>query len=169
MTIEVVSTQRGYFTDLVKGINTSDNSNAMQFNFSAATITSAFTVPTLGIPVVWDTSAATFVIYTDATAAEMALAITAGDSPLPGKAPIGIIVGNSAGAGFNPADVDFTAGEVATVFFRGANNAGVVRSGIDYSTATTSAANQLAFETQMEVQGVMVIDNAAVITPSFTQ
>ena len=164
----VNGTQRGYFTDVVKGVNTEDNNNAMQFNYGSATVTSAYTVPTLAIPVVWDTSGATFVVYTDATAAELALGVTADDSPLAGKSVVALIVGNSAGAGFNPADVDFTAGVAATVLHRGANNAGVVRDEIIYTTAATSAGNQTAFEEQLEKQGIMVIDSADVVSPTYT-
>ena len=109
-----------------------------------------------------------FVIYTDATAGEIALAKAAGDSPLPGGAVVAVLVGTAIGLGFNPADVDYTAGVAATAFHRGANNAGVVRSGIDYTTAATSAPNQAAFEVELEAQGIMVIDNAEVISPTYT-
>jgi hypothetical protein len=164
----VNDTARKYLSDVVKGANTHDNSNAMQFNYGSLTVTSAFTVETLGIPVVWDTSGATFVVYTDATAAELALGITAGDSPLPGGAVVAVLVGTAFGLGFNSADVDYTAGVVATAFHRGANNAGVVRSGIDYLTAATSGGNQTIFEDQLEAQGIMVIDNADAISPTYT-
>ena len=165
MAITVVSTQRGYFTDVVKGVNGFDDVNAMQYNVESVTVTSAFTVPTLGVPVVW--TGAAWEVYNDANGtAAIDAAIISDDSTLPNKAPIGVIVGNKFGAGFNPADVDFTAGALATVFFRGANNAGVVRSGLDYTAAATSAGNQTAFEVQLEKQGIVVIDNAAVITPS---
>ena len=56
----VNDTARKYLTDVVKGANTFENTNAMQYNFDTVTVTSAFTVETIGIPVVWDTSAATF-------------------------------------------------------------------------------------------------------------
>ena len=165
----VNDTARKYLSDVVKGANTFENANAMQFNYDNVTVTSAFTVEVIGIPVVWDTSATTFVIYTDATAAELALAVTADDSPLPGGGVIAVLVGDGQfGAGFNRADINFTAGALATAFHRGANNAGVVRSGIDYTTATTSGANQTIFENRLEVQGIMVIDNATVISPTFT-
>lgn len=164
----VNDTQRKYVTDVVKGLNTFDNSNAMQYNLASATITQAATLDNVGIPVVWDTSTATFVVYTDTTAGEIALAIAAGDSPLAGGSVVAVMVGNALGFGFNPEDIDYTAGVAATVLHRGANNAGVVRSGLDYSTAATSAANQLAFEAQLEVQGIMVIDNATVISPTYT-
>lgn len=165
----VNSTARKYLSDVVKGANTFDNANAMQFNYDAVTVTSAFTVEVIGIPVVWDTSAGVFVIYTDATFAELALAIAAGDSPLPGGAVIAVLVGDGQfGVGFNSADINFTSGASAVALHRGANNAGVVRSGLDYSTATTSAGNQATFEAQLETQGVMVIDNATVISPTFT-
>lgn len=164
----VIDTARKYLTDVVAGANTADNSNAMQFNYDSVTVTSAFTVETVGIPVVWDTSAATFVIYTDATAGEIALAKAAGDSPLPGGGVVAVLVGTAVGLGFNAADVDYTAGVAATAFHRGANNAGVKRAGIDYTTAATSAGNQSAFEAELEAQGIMVIDNAEVISPTYT-
>ncbi len=164
----VNSTGRGYLSDVVAGVNTFDNANAMQFNFDGLTVTSAFTVPTLAIPVVWDTSASTFVIFTDATFAELALGIAAGTSPLPGGAVVAVVVGDAFGPGFNPVDVDMTAGVAVTALHRGANNAGVVRDGIIYTTAATSAGNQASFENQLEIQGVMVIDNATVIVPSLT-
>lgn len=164
----VNDTARKYLSDVVKGANPFDNTNAMQFNYDTVEVTSAFTVETIGIPVVWDTAGGTFVIYTDATAAALAAAITAGDSPLPGGAVVAVLVGTPNGLGFNAADVDYTAGVDAVAFHRGANNAGVVKEGIDYTTAATSAGNQAAFEAQLEAQGIMVIDNAEVITPSYT-
>ena len=164
----VTDTARKYLTDVVAGANTFDNTNAMQFNYDTVTVTSAFTVETIGIPVVWDTSAATFVIFTDATAGEIALALAAGDSPLPGGGVVAVLVGTAIGLGFNPADVDYTAGVDATAFHRGANNAGVKRAGLDYSTAATSGGNQTLFEDQLQAQGLMIVDNAEVISPTYT-
>lgn len=164
----VNDTARAYLTDVVKGVNPFVNANGMQYNYDSLTVTSAFTVPLIGIPVVWDTSAGTFVIYTDATSGEIVLGLAAGDSPLPGGAVVAVLVGNAFGAGFNPADIDFTSGEVATAFHRGANNAGVVRAGLIYTTAATSAPNQVLFEDQLEAQGIMVIDNAEVVSPTYT-
>lgn len=161
----VLDQARKYYSDLVKGINTADNSNAMQFNFGTVEVTSAFTVDAIGIPVVYDTSASTYVIFTDATASELAAAITAGDAPM---GVVGVLVGTGMGAGFNPADVDYTAGVSATSFFRGANNAGVAKDGIDYATAATSSANQTAFEAQLVAQGLMVVESAEVIDPTYT-
>ncbi len=164
----VNDTARKYLTDVVKGLNTFDNSNAMQFNLASITVTSANTVETIGIPVVWDTSAATFTIFDDTSAGEIAAGLSAGDSPLPGGAVTAVLVGTKNGLGFNASNVDYTAGVVATALHRGANNAGVVRDGIDYGTAATSAPNQALFEAQLEVQGIMVIDSAETISPTYT-
>lgn len=164
----VNSTARKYLSDVVKGANTEENSNAMQFNYDTVTVTSAYTVETLGIPVVWDTSASTFVIYTDATQSEIAHAKTAGDSPLPGGGVVAVLVGTAVGLGFNSADVNYTAGVNATAFHRGSNNAGIVKDGINYSTAATSTANQTAFEKELESQGIMVIESAEAISPTYT-
>lgn len=164
----VVDTQRKYLSDVLAGANPSDNTNAMNFNYASATVTHAGELEPIGIPVVWDTSAATFVVYQDSSAAEIGLGITAGDSPLPGKGVVAILVGSAFGLGFNSADVDYTAGVAATVIHRGANNAGIKKAGIDYTTGATSAGNQTAFEAQLEVQGVMVIETAEVVTPTFT-
>lgn len=164
----VLDTQRKYFSDVVKGVNTPDNSNAMQFNYEGITVTFPTTVDPIGIPVVWNDTNTAWEIYGDANAAEIAAAITANSSTLPNKAPIAIVVGGPLGAGISPVDIDFTAGEDVTALFRGANNAGVVRDGIDYSQSVASGANQTAFEEQLEKQGIMVIDNAQVVTPTYT-
>ena len=132
----------------------------------------------IGIPVIWalDNGGANgkWVVFNDNDAdiaAAIAVQGTVNASTLPDESPIGVVVGGALGLGFNNSDVTVDAdGETVTVFFRGANNAGVIRNGIDYTAGgvTTSAANQLAFEKQLQRQGIVVVDLAEVITPSFT-
>jgi ABC-type molybdenum transport system ATPase subunit/photorepair protein PhrA len=167
MTIEVVSTQRKYLSDLVKGVNTADNSNAMQFNYASITLTDKAIVEPIGLPVVWIDTDSEWRIYGDSTASQIALAITAGTSTLPNKAPIAIVVGDAYGAGFNSKDIDYSTGAVSTVLFRGANNTGVISDRIAYQ-GITSDSNVAAFEAQLEAQGIMVIENAEVIDSSLT-
>ena len=176
----VNDTQRKYVSDVVKGLNTFGNQNAMEFNVASISLTNANaagvgTIPTadvepVAVPVIFDSANDQWVIFNDADA-DIAAAITADDSTLPNKAPVALVVGNKFGLGFNPEDVTLDAdGEPVTVLFRGANNAGVVRAGIDYAAGgvTTSPANQTAFEEQLEKQGIMVIDSAEVVTPTYT-
>ena len=182
MPITVVSTQRKFLSDVVKGANTFENANAMQFNFDGIVLTSennvgvgvipTATVEPMGIPVIYDSVTNAWVIY-NTNDEDIAAAITANDSTLPDHAPIAVVVGNKFGVGFNPEDVtldvDGGAAPITVVaFFRGANNAGVVFEGIDFTAGGVTTGDQAAFRSQLEKQGIMVIDNAEVITPSFT-
>lgn len=198
MPITVVSTQRKFLSDVVKGVNTFDNANAMQFNFggikltnldgSAAPITVTSDVEPIGLAVVFD-AADGWTLLNNVSVAN----VGSTTSDLPNGASVAVIVGNKFGAGFNPEDVTLVAAPSAdnTVgLFRGANNTGIVKNADDTTPATytsidwtfggnltidtnavvteVSAATIQAFYDQLEVQGIMVIDNAEVITPSFT-
>ncbi len=179
--------QRKYFTDVVKGFNGFNNSNAMQYNFATIALTDATnngagtvatpSVEPIGIAVVWNTASTEWVIYNDLDL----IAGASADSNLPDGSPIAVVVGNEFGIGFNPENITVDAdGENMTVFFRGANNAGIVKNpdeatpatyqSIDFVAGgvTTSVANINAFYAQLEKQGIMVIDNAEVVTPTFT-
>lgn len=165
----VTDTQRSYFTDLVKGVQISDNANAMQYIYGSATITEAVTADPLGIPVVWNDTDGAYEIYNTASSGQIAAAITAGSAPLGGgKSVVAVVVGNGMGAGLNPADIDFTAGADVTVLHRGEGSVGVVVEGINFTVAgATSQANIDLFTAQLEAQGIMVIETAEVIDPSY--
>jgi|26BtaG_2_1085354.scaffolds.fasta_scaffold01468_3 3-hydroxy-3-methylglutaryl CoA synthase len=160
----VNDTGRKYFTDVVKGVNTFENTNAMQFNFASITpAIAATTVQPMGIPLIYNGTAGAWQIAADTNIGE----IGSTGSGLPNDGSVAIIVGTAFGAGFNNRDVDLATEDV-TVFFRGANNAGVVRDGIDYTGATISAPNQAIYEEALEKAGIMVIDNAEVVSPTYT-
>ena len=81
------------------------------------------------------------------------------------------MVGSAFGVGINKRDVTLDAdGENLTVIFRGANNAGIKSNGIAWTAGgvTTSGANQTAFLEQLEKQGLVIVDNATVVTPVYT-
>lgn len=186
----VNSTARRYVSDVVTGVNNADNSNAMQFNVATIELTNAndannaspgtvstATVDVIGTPVLFALdnagTAGEWVIWNDndgATELAASLAATTVKSGLPGNAKLGVIVGTST-YGKNDADVTLDAdGETVTILYRGANNCGVLQSGIDYDNGgvTTSSANQTAFEEQLEIQGIQVVAAAASDTPSYT-
>lgn len=185
-----INTGRNYVSDVVTGINTAENSNAMQYNFATIQLTNindannaspgALTTSTLdvmGIPVLFALdnagTAGEWVVFNDedgATELAASLAATAVKSGLPGNIKLGVIVGSTT-YGRNDEDVTLdTGGETTTIMFRGANNCGVLQSGINYTAGgvTTSAGNQTAFEEQLEIQGIMVKAAAATDTPSYT-
>lgn len=181
---------RKYLSDVLTGINPSDNTNAMQFNIgsveltnindadnvSPSTVTTA-TFDCIGVPVIFALdnagTAGSWVVYNDndgATELAASIAATSVKSGLPGNIKAAVVVGLEQ-YGKNDADLTVDAdGETVTVLFRGANNAGVLQAGIDYTAAgeTVSAGNQAAFEEQLEKQGIMVIAAATSVTPSYT-
>jgi len=160
----VNDTGRKYFTDVVKGVNTFENSNAMQYNFTTITpAIAATTVEPMGIPLIYNETAGEWQIVADTNIAELG----GSGSGLPNDGFVAIIVGTAFGAGFNNKDVDLATEDV-TVLFRGANNTGVVRDGIDFTLATLSAPNQANYEKALEAVGIMVIDNAEVVSPTYT-
>ena len=86
-------------------------------------------------------------------------------SPLPGKAQIGILVGNQFGVGFNKADVTLSATAVTmTVLHRG--DATIVDEGMVWGSV--AAADQAEFLTALEDQRITTIANGEVVTPSYT-
>lgn len=185
----VNSTARNYVSDVVAGINNADNMNAMQYNFAKIQLTNAndannaspgtlttSTLDVIGLPVISALdnggTAKSWVVYNDNDGATelAASASSAVSSGLADDSVVGVVVGTTA-YGKNDADVTLDAdGETVTILFRGANNAGVLQSGINYTGGgvSTSANNQTAFELQLQKQGVMVIESAASDSPSYT-
>lgn len=186
----IVNTQRKYVSEVVTGRNPSDNTNAMEFNVAQIQLTNAndannaspgtlstSTIDVIGTPVIFALdnagTAGSWVVYNDndgATELAASLAATTVKSGLANNAKVGVIVGSTT-YGQNDADVVLDAnGETVTVMFRGANNAGVLQSGIEYTAGgvSTSAGNQTAFEEQLEIQGIMVVESAETVSPTYT-
>ena len=186
----VVTTQRKYVSEVVTGRNPSDNTNAMEFNVKTISLTngndannaspgtvSTAAVDVIGVPVIFALdnagTAGSWVIYNDndgATELAASIAATAVKSGLPNNAKLGVVVGSNT-YGKNDADVTLDAnGETVTVLYRGANNTGVLQAGLDYTAGgvSTSAANQTAFEEQLESQGIMVVEAAETVSPTYT-
>lgn len=186
----VNSTARKFVSEVVTGINTADNANAMQYNLATVQLTNAndannaspgtvgtATLDVIGTPVLFALdnagTAGSWVIFNDndgSTELAASLAATTVKSGLPGNVKLGVIVGTTH-YGKNDADVTLDAdGETVTILFRGANNCGVLQGGLNYTAGgvSVSANNQTAFEEQLEIQGVQVITSATSDTPNYT-
>ena len=186
----VVNTQRKYVSEVVTGRNPSENTNAMEFNVATIQLTNVndadnaspgtlttSAIDVIGTPVIFALdnagTAGSWVVYNDndgATELAASLAATTVKSGLANNAKLGVVVGSTT-YGKNDADVTLDDdGETVTVLFRGSNNTGVLQAGIDYTAGgvSTSAGNQTAFEEQLEIQGIMVVESAEAVSPTYT-
>ncbi len=110
----------------------------------------------IGTPVVWVAASSAFEPY-------VAQTLTGLTSVLPDQAPIGFIVGNAAGYGYNDGDVTLSStATTLTVLFRG--DASVVESGIAWGAS--SDPQKAAFRVQAEKQGIKIVQAATSVTPS---
>lgn len=155
----VVSTQR----------NVLNNQCSKRVNVKAAGTDTI--VDPVGLPVVWD-NVDSFIPWENTSDLSLLTTEPAGL----GGAVVGIVVGSSEGEGCNLDDITVTAAGVElTVLFRDAT---VIGDTIDWawldvdgvaSNGVTAAltAKQLEFTNQLEKQRVNVVDQAAVVDPSY--
>lgn len=123
--------------------------SAGSYSYAAVTVGGTGEIDPIGTPVVFDDTAATFILYAGA-------AIGDDPSTLPNpNAQVGVTVGTSQGIGFNEGAVDLADSPVLWVAFR---DAVVAKGGL-----TTAA--DAAFIGALESQGVSVIDSAVKAQP----
>ena len=88
-----------------------------------------------------------------------------GTTPLKNKSRVAVTVGSALGVGFNSSDTTLSATPAnMTVLFRG--DAAIAVEGIDFGAVVS--ADQAEFLSALEDVGITVVDNAEVVSPTFT-
>lgn len=156
----VLDSGREMFSNLVKGVSTIEREMFLNYHYVRVMVEGTTTISPIGTPLVWDATAAAFVVY---VAQDLALVTAA--SSLPNGSPVCITVGTREGYGFNRADVllNNTTGVEMTVLYRGP--AQIVNDAIKWGTAT--AGDQAEFIAALEDQDISVVDAAEIVDPSF--
>ena len=159
----VNSVGRKIFSDLVKGYGKFGYDAAVNVYFATVEVTGAGVVDNIGIPLIWDDSTNSYVVY---VAQDIAAAKATGTSPLAGGRVLALTVGDSTGRGINNADTTLSGTAVPmSVLFRG--DAAVAKAGIIWNT--TGAPAQALFQKELELQDVVFVENATVVTPTYNQ
>ena len=157
----VNATGRKILSDLVKAMDDLSSKTAVQFNTATITVGGTGSIDNIGIPVIWVDGNSRFEVY---VAQNIATAIATGNSPLKDGSVIAMVVGSALGTGLNKADTDISTDTEVTALFRG--DAAIVDEGIDWGSANGTA--QGLFLDQLELQRITTIDNAEVVSPTYT-
>jgi hypothetical protein len=154
----VISTGRKYESDLVKGLDRYQEESATNVNFKSVTVGGTGSYESIGLPVIWNGT--DFELY---DAQDIAAAIALASSPLDGNRVLAVTVGDEHGRGFNKDDVDLSTDPTMTVLYNG--KASITTNGIEGWAGVT---NKTAFQVELEKQGFTFVDNAEVVTPTYT-
>jgi len=158
----VNSTGRPILSDLVKGYANFGNENAVRFNFDTVAVEGAGTTDNIGIPLIWDNASGKFEVY---VAQVIATVISTGGSPLKDGSVLGLSVGDKLGLGMNKEDTNLAdAAAQMTILYRG--DAAISETGLVWGSADAGA--QTAFLAQLELQRITTVDNATVVSPTYT-
>lgn len=169
----VIATGRRYLSDVLKGYTMFEDDAATNYCFATVDLElTAALDDVMGLPIIWNDADDVFNVFVaqDPTA-------VADVTTLPNGAPIAVVVGTKEGRGFNKEGLPIGTSPV-TVVFRGP--ASVVDTVDPTAGATTLdgpfggiywkgslAADRAAFNLQMEVQGVAVMNTTEKVDPNF--
>ncbi len=155
----VLGTERKQESEVIAAFSKIGSEGAINYHFAAAQVVGSSAIEAMGIPVVWNSTNDNFEIFV----AQDISAITE-SSNLPNGAPVAVVVGTKEGRGINRADVTLsTTAQPLTVMYRG--EGAVKAAGINFGSA--NATNIALFKTQLEKQGIAVVDAAATAAPNY--